>query len=47
MSKFTIALAFVALVLGSALVQAAPVGASQWPTDFRTENSGDFQLQGR
>jgi hypothetical protein len=53
MSKFTYALAVAALVLGSAFAQAAPrhssgfIGDSQWPTDYRTENSGDFQAQGR
>lgn len=53
MSKFTYALAVAALVLGSTFAQAAPrqasgfVGDSQWPTDYRTEHSGHFQLQGR
>jgi hypothetical protein len=53
MSKLTYAIAVAALVLGSALAQAAPrhnsgfIGGSQWPTDYRTENSGDFQLTGR
>jgi len=43
------ALALLALVVSSVLAQAAPVkhDATQWPTDYRTENSGDFQLQGR
>jgi hypothetical protein len=46
--KRTIVTALLALVLGSALANAAPVrGDAQWPTDFRTENSGDFQLSGR
>ncbi len=45
--KLTILTALVALMLGSALATAAPRGDAQWPTDWRTENSGDFQLSGR
>ncbi len=46
MAKFTL-VALVALLLGSAVANAAPRGDAAWPTDWRVENSGDFQLAGR